>query len=93
MIVPSIILYEVFKKVLSERGEDMALRIIAHMKLGKVVDLDLEIALLAARLAKEHKLPMADSVILATAQRHNAIIWTQDSDFKNFKGVKFFNKK
>ncbi|MEK7547392.1 MAG: type II toxin-antitoxin system VapC family toxin [Patescibacteria group bacterium] len=93
LIVPSIILYEVFKKVLSERGEDMALRIIAHMKLGKVVDLDLEIALLAARLAKEHKLPMADSVILATAQRHNAIIWTQDSDFKNFKGVKFFNKK
>lgn len=93
ILIPSIILYEVFKKVLSERGEDMALRIIAHMKLGKIVDLNLEIALWAARLAKEHKLPMADSIILATAQKYNATIWTQDSDFKNFKGVKFFVKK
>lgn len=93
LLVPSIILYEVFKKIFSERGEDMALRIIAHMKQGKIIDLDLEIALWAAKLAREHKLPMADSIILATAKKHHATIWTQDSDFKELKGVNFFPKK
>ncbi len=93
LLVPSIILYEVFKKVLSEKDEDMALRIIAHMKQGKIIDLDLEIALWAAKLAKEYKLPMADSIIFATAKKHHATIWTQDSDFKNLTGVRFFSKK
>lgn len=93
LLVPSIILYEVFKKVLFEKNENEALLIIAHMKQGTVIDLDLEIALWAAKLAKKHKLPMADSIILAIAQKHKATIWTQDNDFKNIEGVKFFDKK
>lgn len=93
LLVPSIILYEVFKKVLSEKSEDMALRIIAHMKQGRIIDLDLEIALWAAKLAIEHKLPMADSIILASAKKHHATIWTQDADFKGLPDVKFFTKK
>ena len=93
LIVPSIIFYEVFKKILSERGEDDALFITAHMKIGKVVDLDLDTALRAAKLSSEYGLPMADSIILATAQKYDAVVWTQDADFKRFKGVKYFSKK
>lgn len=93
LLVPSIILYEVFKKVLSEKDENTALRIVAHMKLGEVIDLDMEIALQAAKLSSEYKLPMADSVILATAQKYNAVLWTQDSDFKRFDKIKYFSKK
>lgn len=93
LIVPSIILYEVFKKILLERGEDDALLVIAHMKLGKVVDLDLDTALRAAKISREYGLPMADSIIFATAQKYNAVIWTQDADFKSFKGIKYFSKK
>ena len=93
LLVPSIILYEVFKKILSEKDENTALRIIAHMKLGKVIDLDLDIALIAGKLSLMHKLPMADSIILATAQKYKATLWTQDNDFKNINGVKYFPKK
>lgn len=92
LIVPSIILYEVFKKVLVERDENTALQIVAHMKLGKVIPLDLELSLWAARISKHHKLPMADSIILATAQKFDATLWTQDADFKGIEGVKFFRK-
>lgn len=94
LIVPTIILYEVFKKILTEKGEDDALFYISHiMKSGKVVDLDLDIALRAAKLSKDNALPMADSVILATARKYSAVIWTQDADFKKFQGVKYFSKK
>jgi len=92
LIVPSITIYEIFKKVLSEKGESDALHIIAHVRLGKVVDLDMEIALLAAQLSHKHKLPMADSIIIATAEKHNATVWTQDSDFNGLKNVKYFPK-
>lgn len=93
LLVPTIVIYEVFKKILLERDEHAALHIIAHMKLGKIIDMDLEIALKAASLSKKHQLPMADSVILATAQKHNATIFTQDADFKPFKNVRYFAKK
>lgn len=94
LIVPTIILYEVFKKLLTEKGKDDALFFVSHiMKSGKVVDLDLDIALRAAKLSKDNGLPMADSVILATAQKYNATVWTQDADFKKFQGVKYFSKK
>lgn len=93
VIIPSIIIFEVFKKILIERGEAAALTVIAHMKRNKVVDLDLEIALDAAKISKECSLPMADSIIMATALRHDAAIWTQDSDFEKIKGVNFFPKE
>lgn len=91
LIVPTICLYEVFKVVLRERGENESLQAIALMKQGKVVVLTEEIAIKAAKISVDLKLPMEDSIILATAKIHEATIWTLDSDFKNIKGVKFFS--
>jgi toxin FitB len=93
LIMPSIIIYEVFKKVLKEKDEDNALKIAAHLRQGEVIDLDIDIALLAAKLSTELSLPMADSIILATARRTNSTIWTLDKDFKGIEGVKYFLKK
>lgn len=92
LIVPTICLYEVFKVVLRERGEDDALQAVALMKQGKVVDLNEEIALDAAKISLGHKIPMADSIVLATGRTLEAIIWTLDGDFANFDGVKYFPK-
>jgi len=89
IIVPSLTLYEVFKVVCQQRGESDALQIIAVMHQGTVVALDSNLSLAAARLSMAHKLPMADSVILATAQAFNATLWTQDAHFQNFQGVKY----
>ncbi len=92
LIVPSITLTEVFKCILRQRGEDMALEAIAHMEQGKVVPLDATLAINAAQYGIEHKLPLADSIIYATAQKFDALIWTQDLDFKSLTGVKYFPK-
>ena len=91
LIVPVICMYEVFKKVYLAAGESMALRAVAQMKLGRIVDVSEEIALEAALLSVRHKLPMADSLIYATGQRENALIWTQDSDFEHLSGVKYIS--
>ncbi|HEY2852625.1 MAG TPA: type II toxin-antitoxin system VapC family toxin [Gemmatimonadaceae bacterium] len=92
LIVPSICVLEVFKKVLREFGEGEALQAIAVMQQGQVVDLDGSLALLAAKLGVEHKLPLADSVVYATAQAMNGIVWTQDEDFEDLPDAKFFRK-
>jgi predicted nucleic acid-binding protein len=92
LIVPVICLYEVFKKVHLVAGESMALRAVAQMKQGRVIDLSEEIALKAALLSNRHKLPMADSLIYATGQIENALIWTQDSDFEHLDGVRYVRK-
>jgi predicted nucleic acid-binding protein len=92
LIVPTICLYEVFKVVLRESGEDDAIQAIALMKQGAVVDLTQEIALQAAKISHDEKLPMADSIILATAWKYGAIIWTQDTDFQGKPSVMFFPK-
>ena len=89
ILVPTICLLEVFKRILQQRNEDAALQAVALMQQGHVIDLDRLIALKAAQIGFELNLPLADSVILATAQAHNATIWTQDSDFKNIKRVKY----
>lgn len=89
LIVPSICILEVFKKVLAQRGEDAALQAIALMEQGNVIGLDTALALTAAQLGFALKLSLADSVILATAYRYKAIIWTQDSDFKGIEQVKY----
>ncbi len=93
LIVPTICLYEVFKKVLMEKDEAEAFRSIAQMKQGHVADLDEDTALSAARISMENKIPMADSIILATAKSHKATLWTQDEHFKEMAGVKFRQKK
>ena len=90
LLVPTIILYEVFKVVCRQRGEDAALQAVALMQQGRVVELTSAIALLAAKLSLDAKLPMADSMILATAHAHDATLWTQDSDFEGLPGVRFF---
>jgi predicted nucleic acid-binding protein len=78
---------------LRETGENEALQSIAAMQKGSVVDLTAGIAMNASKLSLHNKLPMADSIILATAKAYECIIWTQDSDFENLKRVKFFPKK
>jgi toxin FitB len=93
LLVPAICLYEVFKKVLRDRGEEPALALAAQMRQGRVVELDGDLALDAARLGVELKLPLADSVILATARAHNATLWTQDDDFDGIPGVRFTRKR
>jgi toxin FitB len=93
LLVPAICLYEVFKKVLRDRGEESALALAAQMRQGRVVDLDGDLALEAARLGVELKLPLADSVILATARAHGATLWTQDDDFDGIDGVRYVRKR
>ena len=92
LIVSSINVYEVFKKVLNEKGEDMALKIASVMANAKIMDIDYNISLLAAKLSVQYKLPMADSLILATAKINNAQLWTQDVDFMNIPDVKYIKK-
>lgn len=93
LVVPSIIIYEVFKVVLRESNEDKALQVVAAMERGMVVELTASLAIMASRLSLEYNLPMADSIILATAREFNAVLWTQDSDFKNIPEVKYFPKR
>ena len=78
-----------FKRVLQQRGEPSALQAAALMHQGRIVDLDAPLALTAARLSVEDRLPLADSVILATARAFNATLWSQDADFKGVRGVRF----
>jgi len=89
LIVPTLSLFEVFMRVLQQRGEPSALQAVALMHQGRVVSLDATLALAAARLSAAERLPLADSVMLATARAHDAILWTQDSDFKGRDGVRF----
>lgn len=88
LVVPVITIYEVFKKVLRERGEGDALQVASLMQSGEVVDLDLPLAMDAAHL----KLPFADSIIYATAMSRGATLWTQDDHFKDLPGVRYFPK-
>ena len=92
LLVPSITITEVFKNVLRQRGEEAALIVTAHMKQGKVIALDSELAMNAAKFGVVHKLPLADSIIFATAQKYSAVIWTQDNDFEGLANVKYISK-
>ncbi len=93
LVVPTVTIYEVFKVALRESSENEALQAAVAMRKGTVVDLTTLLAIAASKLSLEHNLPMADSVILATAKEFDATIWTQDSDFKNIDDVKYFPKK
>ena len=93
LVVPTITIYEVFKAVLRQRNESDALQTVALMQQGSVVDLTAGISILAAKISIEQRLPMADSIILATAHSYRATIWTQDSDFKEIDGVQYIAKK
>jgi predicted nucleic acid-binding protein len=92
LLVPSITITEVFKSVLRQRNEESALEVVAHMEQGTVIALDGELAIHAAVFGVELKLPLADSIIYATAQKYDAMVWTQDADFKGLESVKYYPK-
>lgn len=92
LLVPSITLLEVFKRISQQRDESAALDYVAVMQQSTVIELDAALALRAAALGLRHKLPLADSVVYATAQQANAIVWTQDADFEGLAGVRFWRK-
>jgi predicted nucleic acid-binding protein len=93
LVVPSVSLYEVFKRVLQQRDESQSLQAVAVMQQGTVAELSSTIALDAARLSVDLELPMTDSIMLATARVYDATLWTQDADFEDIEGVKYFAKK
>lgn len=92
LVVPSITLLEVFKRISQQRDESVALGYVALMQQSTVVELDAALALRAAALGLRHKLPLADSIVYATAQATGATVWTQDADFEGLADVKFFAK-
>lgn len=92
LLVPSLTLFEVFKRILQQRREADALRAIALMRQGRVIELSDTLALGAARLSFETKLPLADSIILYSARHHGARLWTQDAHFEAIEGVRFVHK-
>jgi predicted nucleic acid-binding protein len=93
IIVPIIILYETWKKISRERGEDKAIELVAQLKRYKIIPLDEELSISAAKISHENNFAMADSIIYATAKKYNATLWTQDSDFKDLENVKYIEKK
>lgn len=93
LIVSTINIYEVYKKVISERDEDSALQAVAMMQQAKVIEVTASIAVQAAKTSYIFKLSMVDCLIYVMAREHNATIWTQDSHFKELEGVQYFKKK
>ena len=93
LIVPVINIYEVFKRILHLQGLEMAEFRIADLYKGLQVDLTAPLALSAAQISIEYKLPLADSLILATARAYDATLWTQDEHFEAIPGVKYIVKK
>ncbi len=93
LVVPVVCIFEVFKVVARERGVDDALQAAALMQQARVIDLDANLALVAAKAALDHKLPLADSMVYATAMTVDGIVWTQDDDFEDLPDVRFFPKK
>ncbi|MCJ7586051.1 MAG: type II toxin-antitoxin system VapC family toxin [Anaerolineales bacterium] len=93
LIVPTICIYEVFKRLLLERSEDSALQAVGVMAHGREIELNRKTAIEAAQISIEFKLAMADSIILATVRAHDATLWTQDVHFKDIQGVRYIEKK
>ena len=92
LIVPTICLTEVFRFILREDSEGNALQAAAAMQQGRVIELNASLSLFAAKLGLDHSLPLADSIIYATARSQKATVWTQDADFDGLPDVKFFAK-
>ena len=89
LLVPTLSVFEVFKKVRHDRGEGDALLIVSAMLEGRVIDLEVSLAIEAGAL----DLPLADGIIYATARRHGATLWTQDEDFEGLPSIRFFPRK
>src|SRR5437016_2184670 len=93
LVVPVVCILEVFKVLARQRGVDDALQAAALMQQVRVIDLDANLALVAAKAALDHNLPLADSMVYATAMTVDAIVWTQDDDFEDLPDVRYFPKK
>jgi toxin FitB len=93
LLVPTICLYEVFKRLHQQLGKDSAIEGVSRLLRGTITDLDEEIAMLAAQVSITHHLPLADSIFLATAQAHQATFWTQDEHFNHIPGVRYVQKQ
>ena len=89
LVVPTISIYEVFKRIVQQRSENEALQVVAVMQQGHVSEMDSTVALSAARISLDHQLPMADSVMLATARVNKATLWTQDAHFEGLPDVRY----
>ena len=89
LIVPTICLFEVFKRIAQQRNENDAMRAIGVMRQSRCIDLDDSQALGSARLSLALKLPLADSIILHTAREYGAALWTQDAHFAGLDGVRY----
>lgn len=89
LVVPTISIFEVFKRVLVQRDDTLALQAVALMHQGQIAELTATLAMDAARLSRHTRLPLADSIMLATAQAFDAVLWTQDADFEGVPGVRF----
>ncbi len=89
LVVPVLTVYEVVKKLLRDAGDDIASTALSLMQRGKVVDVDLGLAVVAASSG----LPLADSLIYAAARPHGAVLWTQDAHFDGLAGVRYFAKQ
>jgi len=92
-LVPTIVIFEVHKKLLSEYGNDLANEFTLYLQNGNIVDLNYNIAIIASRFSKESKMPMADSIIYVTSIMYNCTLFTTDKHFKDLKNVKYFEKK
>jgi predicted nucleic acid-binding protein len=92
LMVSAINIYEVYKKVIGQRDEDAALEAVAAMQQAKVIEVTSSIAMQAAKFSHIFKIPLADSIIYITARDNNAVVWTQDADFKDMEGVKYFEE-
>jgi predicted nucleic acid-binding protein len=92
LIVPAISIFEAFKRLLMQRDEASALQAAALIQAGKVVPLDESLAMTAAKLSCELKLPLSDSFMLGTARQFEAVLWTQDADFWGVPGVCYVAK-
>jgi predicted nucleic acid-binding protein len=91
--VPAITICEVYRFVLREGGETLAIQAAGMMSRSLIVDLDATIAMQLATIGNQHQIPLADSIIYATAQSLGAQIWTQDVDLDGLPGVRYFKKK
>jgi PIN domain nuclease of toxin-antitoxin system len=92
LYVPVISLYEVYKKFLSIGDDERANIAVSIMLNADVIGINPQLAVFAAQLGKQHKLPMADSIIYATAVLYDAELYTQDKHFENLGHVHYFLK-
>ncbi|MFA5843505.1 MAG: type II toxin-antitoxin system VapC family toxin [Coriobacteriia bacterium] len=89
MVVPSLTLFEVFKRTCQLKGEATALEAMGVMLQGRVVELSVTLSIDAARLSLGTGLAMADAIILATARAEEAVLWTQDAHFEGLANVEY----